>query len=318
MKVKRFVANNLQEAILQIKTEMGRDAIILHTKKFKEGGILGFFTQEKVEVTAAVDEPTAAGGQGPLTLPFSMNRAPAAAAPAPYPAAPVIKAASFAPIPPPSPVSAAVPTGLSEPTKTGGWPEPRTLAGNVALAPADPAARKSAGNMQEEIKEMKQVMHRVLHEIGKTPEIPAYPMPLNKIHKTLLNSEVEERLADQMMHQLMNCLPTSEWTNSAEVRDMLFKIMQQQLKMPAPIDLSSGGRRVVVLIGPTGVGKTTTLAKLAANYYLIEKRKVAMISIDTYRIAAVEQLRTYAQIIGVPLEVVFNPQLISGSHESIC
>jgi flagellar biosynthesis protein FlhF len=64
---------------------------------------------------------------------------------------------------------------------------------------------------------------------------------------------------------------------------------------------------VIALIGPTGVGKTTTIAKLAANLCLREEQKVGLITIDTYRIAAVEQLKTYAVIIDVPLEVVFSP-----------
>ena len=62
------------------------------------------------------------------------------------------------------------------------------------------------------------------------------------------------------------------------------------------------------LVGPTGVGKTTTIAKLAANYSLLGGKKVALVTADTYRIAAVEQLKTYAEIIGVPLDVAFTPQ----------
>ena len=62
---------------------------------------------------------------------------------------------------------------------------------------------------------------------------------------------------------------------------------------------------MVVLIGPTGVGKTTTIAKLAANFALFEGKSVGLITIDTYRIAAVEQLKTYAEIINLPIEVVY-------------
>ena len=64
----------------------------------------------------------------------------------------------------------------------------------------------------------------------------------------------------------------------------------------------------MALVGPTGVGKTTTIAKLAANYRLREKRRVGLITVDTYRVAAVEQLRTYADIIDLPMEVVATPR----------
>jgi len=75
-----------------------------------------------------------------------------------------------------------------------------------------------------------------------------------------------------------------------------------------PIQVQPGRRRLVALIGPTGVGKTTTIAKLAANFRLKEKRKVGLITVDTYRIAAVEQLRTYADIIDLPMTVVSTPR----------
>jgi len=72
---------------------------------------------------------------------------------------------------------------------------------------------------------------------------------------------------------------------------------------------------VVAFVGPTGVGKTTTIAKLAAIFALFEERKVALVTADTYRIAAVEQLKTYAKIIGIPIEVVFTPQEIRRAIE---
>ncbi len=71
------------------------------------------------------------------------------------------------------------------------------------------------------------------------------------------------------------------------------------------------------MIGPTGVGKTTTIAKLAANLKLRQNRKVGLITIDTYRIAAVEQLRTYAQIIHVPLRVVMTPDELSAAIDEM-
>jgi flagellar biosynthesis protein FlhF len=75
-----------------------------------------------------------------------------------------------------------------------------------------------------------------------------------------------------------------------------------------PIQLQPGRRQVIALVGPTGVGKTTTIAKLAAYFRLREHRRVGLITVDTYRIAAVEQLKTYAEIMDLPVEVVATPQ----------
>jgi flagellar biosynthesis protein FlhF len=84
-----------------------------------------------------------------------------------------------------------------------------------------------------------------------------------------------------------------------------------QWKLMELVDVTgpiTGGLNIWVFIGPTGVGKTTTLAKLAAQYRLKARKKVALISIDTYRIGAVEQLKTYASILGVPFELAFRPE----------
>ena len=85
-------------------------------------------------------------------------------------------------------------------------------------------------------------------------------------------------------------------------------MIEAEIAVAGPIQSTPGRRRLVALVGPTGVGKTTTIAKLAANYRLKEKRRVGLITVNTYRIAAVEQLRTYADIIDLPMQVVSTPR----------
>jgi len=91
-------------------------------------------------------------------------------------------------------------------------------------------------------------------------------------------------------------------------RRRLRRLLADVLPVTGPIRLVPGVRRTVALVGPTGVGKTTTIAKLAAAFRLQQQRKVGLITVDTYRIAAVEQLRTYAEIIDLPMEVVGTPR----------
>jgi flagellar biosynthesis protein FlhF len=92
------------------------------------------------------------------------------------------------------------------------------------------------------------------------------------------------------------------------VKARLARMIESEVRVAGPIQTPPGHCRLVALVGPTGVGKTTTIAKLAANYRLKEKRRVGLITVDTYRIAAVEQLRTYADIIDLPMQVVSTPR----------
>ena len=106
---------------------------------------------------------------------------------------------------------------------------------------------------------------------------------------------VEERAEAEQVHDY------------AHVRNLCVQVMAELIRKPRDIEFKKGKSRVVALIGPTGVGKTTTIAKLAARFSLIEKKKIGLITLDTYRIAAVEQLKIYADIMGLPLQVVYKP-----------
>ena len=92
------------------------------------------------------------------------------------------------------------------------------------------------------------------------------------------------------------------------VKARLARMLEDEIRSPGRFASTPGRRRVVALVGPTGVGKTTTIAKLAANYRLRRSGASGLITVDTYRVAAVEQLRTYADIIDLPMEVVATPR----------
>ena len=99
-----------------------------------------------------------------------------------------------------------------------------------------------------------------------------------------------------------------ELSDPVLLKARIARMIEAEIHVAGPIAVTPGQRRLVALVGPTGVGKTTTIAKLAANYRLREKRNVGLITVDTYRIAAVEQLRTYADIIDLPMQVVSTPR----------
>jgi len=131
------------------------------------------------------------------------------------------------------------------------------------------------------------------------------PDGLFRVFTELLDADIPEQIARELVEQVRD-------GNGDTLEPMLLKariarLLEAEMHCSGPIRVTPGRCRIVALVGPTGVGKTTTIAKLAANYRLKERQRVGLITVDTYRIAAVEQLRTYADIIDLPMQVVSTP-----------
>ncbi|HEY3315706.1 MAG TPA: flagellar biosynthesis protein FlhF [Bacillota bacterium] len=287
MKVRKYQANTLAEAMALVKREMGPEAIILQTKRVKPGGLMGLFSPGFVEVTAAIDdEPELRPATPPGPKPARPARAAGEKAKpkSSTPRAPRKKKAPGA-----ETVSVAAPA------------ETHAVVGSLAVAEHDPA--EDASTLEHELAKMKDILATMLRQMEQPAAAPDYPERVKGLHDTLCAQEVNPRLAHEIALRLS---PPSE-IGTGDLDARLAELIREMVGEPRPIDLR-GGRRICAFLGPTGVGKTTTIAKLAANYSLLEKKDVALITCDTYRIAAVEQLKTYGQIIGVPVEVVFSPQ----------
>jgi len=141
-----------------------------------------------------------------------------------------------------------------------------------------------------------------------------FPEEMDGIFQDLLKTGIPKELARTLIADVLRGLPEAEWTNVQRIWDELGAHIAREIATVEPWSLEEGQAKIAVLIGPTGVGKTTTIAKIAANFALVAHKKVGVITTDTFRIAAVDQLRTYADIIGIPLEVAFSPKEL---HESI-
>lgn len=134
---------------------------------------------------------------------------------------------------------------------------------------------------------------------------PEMPHELFEAYTDLIEADVDESTA----RELIDLLESQPYAHSvSSTHDRLRRLVLEHVETTGPIHVTSGERRLVALVGPTGVGKTTTIAKLAANYRLREQKRVGLITVDTYRVAAVDQLRTYADIIDLPMEVVATPR----------
>ena len=134
------------------------------------------------------------------------------------------------------------------------------------------------------------------------------------VFSKMLDNEVDEKYANQIIGEVESSLKKE--ANMDTVLSGIYQKIILKLGQPGDIKVEDKKSKVVFFVGPTGVGKTTTIAKLASDFKLDKKLKVAMITSDTYRIAAVEQLRTYANILGIPLQVVYTIEEMNSAIES--
>jgi flagellar biosynthesis protein FlhF len=135
---------------------------------------------------------------------------------------------------------------------------------------------------------------------------------------TLVQNQVASDLAEEVVKTVQGLLRPEQRKNAEVIREKLAEQLEKMMPAAGPIARRKGsGPHVVALIGPTGVGKTTTVAKLAANLKLRENRRVGLITIDTYRIGAVDQLKKYADILGSMLRVVTSPEDLKEAIKSM-
>jgi len=147
------------------------------------------------------------------------------------------------------------------------------------------------------------------------------PDALAQHYLTLLENEVAAEIADEVIGLVRDELSPAEMTDGAIVQQTLLRHLAAMIPadgdVPKPVVTQDGRPLTIALVGPTGVGKTTTVAKLAAAYKLRHGKKVGLVTSDTYRIAAVDQLRTYAEIIGLPLKVALSPTEMASTCQSL-
>ncbi|GIN37512.1 flagellar biosynthesis protein FlhF [Heyndrickxia sp. FSL K6-6286] len=244
MKVKKYVAQNMAEAMKQIRQDLGDEAVILNSKVTHTGGWLGLFKKKKLEVIAALD----------------MERKPSTV---------FVKEKKREQLPQ--------------------HPSQKSLESNK--------------NLHEEINEIKRMVQDIT--INQPIQMQNYPEPIQifceKLYSQDLNMNIIHSLGEELLKQWRSSqVDPSEQEISEWAKKHFTEILSQY---------DNGGSNVrkkyINLVGPTGVGKTTTLAKIAAGEVINNRKKIAFITTDTYRIAAIEQLKTYANLLNVPVEVVY-------------
>lgn len=288
MVIKKYQAGTETQAILQAKSELGKDAIVMNIKTIKPKGMFKLFRKTQVEVTAAVDEANSkepGKEQKPLTM-----------------------------------INAKIDERLHPELSAAGSEESeekeldkklntlaRLVEQQMESRKKEPRKETRKTRMKEEPEPEEVREARDTREKRKQQAAPADSLKnksIDLIVDTLTNNEVSVSYARQIIEEI---------THAGNVRtldDMLACVYQKiilKLGQTRPILYEKGNKRpkVVLFIGPTGVGKTTTIAKLSSKLALEDKKKLAILTADTYRIAAVEQIKTYAGILSIPVEVVY-------------
>lgn len=190
---------------------------------------------------------------------------------------------------------------------------------NNAAAPAPEKRENSA--IEEKLDSLQSLLEQQLQKPEEEPE-PKVEEPqeesetdkfMKLLHTTMLENEVDETYADQILEEIGQLNKPNLPFDYALAN--IYQKMILKFGKPSGITPAKDGVKAIFFIGPTGVGKTTTIAKLASKFRLDEKKKVALLTADTYRIAAAEQLRTYANILEVPFRVVYSEEELGKAVE---
>lgn len=274
MIIKKYIGKTEENAVEVAKKELGKNIVIMNVRNVKRNGLFSSFRPKIVEITVALEDEKE---QKSL---------------------------------------------LEEPVKTA-VALPQT---NVELSNKLFATPENSNNIEEkldslqtllvnqfqksendkkEAKEYKDNESTVADDTPSSKE-PEHMAFIRLLYNKMIDSDIDEKYANQIMEEIEKlCKPNMPFDNTLvnTYQKMILKFGESEGIIPA-----KEGPKVVFFIGPTGVGKTTTIAKIASNFALEEKKKIVLLTADTYRIAAAEQLRTYANILEVPFRVVYTDQ----------
>ncbi len=286
MIIKKFQANTETEAIILAREELGKDAIVMNIKTISPKGIYKLFRKPLVEITAAVDE----------NVTYKNEKARTAAA-----------AAAMATLSKKSPLPDIIYDDEQEDRLSG------KIGSHLGSEPS--VIELKLNNLQSLLE--KQMIDKE-KDAPEKQEVRATDRNKNiaciqLVYNQLVSNEVDEKYANQIIAEIEGNLK-----RDASMDNILASVYQKiilKLGQPKMIELGQTSPKYIFFIGPTGVGKTTTIAKIASKFKVTEKAKVAFLTADTYRIAAVEQLRTYANILGIPLKVIYSEEEMKQSKE---
>ncbi len=293
MIIKKFLAKTETEAIEMAKKELGSNAVVMNIKKVQPKGLAKLFVKSKVEVTAALDENIVYDTDGKSEKKETESKHDGVA----------LEISG----------QKAIPGNVPDIVADENEDDKNVAAIEEKLDSLQRMLEKQMMEKAQEEKEPSVQENDAIEHAEKEKEKKETPGKEHDktaackelIRKQMIQNEVEQSIVDRLIDEIDKSLP-----KDASLDQILGAIYQKIILMagrPYLIDKTqSKETKYIFFLGSTGVGKTTTIAKIASKMKLDHKKNIALVTADTYRIAAVEQLKTYANILGVPLYVVYH------------
>ena len=299
MIIKKFQAKTEEAALELARKELGSGIVVMNVKKVKKKGLFSIFRPQQVEVTVALEEEEKQNFREAVAKVSEIARQSEAA-------------------------------GNSRSAKTE--PEQPAKQGKAEPGPQPEKQRKPEKNTQtidgrqesaieEKLSTLQNLLEKQISDVQEKEKDSTEEEKkedsnvafFQLLYKMLLDNEIEETYVGQLVDELDGSVKPDmpiDYLLSVVYQKMVLKFGQIKTIQPA-----EKGPKLIYFIGPTGVGKTTTIAKIASRFSVVEKKKIVLLTADTYRIAAAEQLRTYANILEVPFRIIYTPQEIRTAIE---
>ena len=290
MIIKKFQGKSEAEAVESAKKELGNNVVIMNVRNVKRKGLFSFILPQLTEVTVALEEE-------PERVPAPKKEA--------------VIAQML-----PEPVVRREVAALPAPSENALLQEEAAEEKNAPKK----EGRKEGNALEEKLDSLQTLLEQQLqkpdeakNELALEERESELERFMKLLYNTMLDNEISEQYANQIIDEI-------EKTNKPNVPFdyVLANVYQKMiLKFGKPVKIMEAekGAKVVFFVGPTGVGKTTTIAKIASKFHVEEGKKIVLFTTDTYRIAAAEQLRTYANIMGVPFKVIYSEDEMKQSLE---
>lgn len=293
MRIKKYEAASVHEALKLIKAELGPDALILSSQSVRKNGPFGFLGKPVVEITAAIDsdfrqvERKGDVFPGNKELAFGTDEFKSAY-PYPYKEDRIVNNHRSSNI--------RVDTLITNGSEMCGLPHDST----------NGPGSYTGISIKEDLEQIKRMLSSASPWDRITSPI-LFSANASSFYQGLIISGVDPLISLRLIERLEKMHPSRAGIDLFKWRKSLSKAVNGLIDVTEPFLAGKEKAIAHLLVGPTGVGKTTTLVKLAAQFTLVQKKRVALINIDNYRIGASQQLKIYSQIIKIPMESVSDP-----------